>query len=637
MPFCAVCRQAIIERIHEQVNPIDGFSPSNGTALAASSTLVFDVDLIEPNPSWMQVKWYVNEVLVETIEANGAVAGATNFSWQFDCSNAELLDGENIIKAVVFDHTGNPDPENDTRMVRKASHAAHVHEVEWTVNWDAESIATDLYVKDVPQDTGEDPGYAFGWFFDESPDIKVQNAPMTGTYAWSDIVHENPNVALSPAYVYVRISNRGCQASTGGTLGVYNTTVSSATSWEDGNWEDPSPFGYQIGTDAAIPTIAGNAEAILELEWDVLDITPTGYANWNTCILARLEDVPNDPIVPPTPLNITEWVSQLGNIAMHNVSVIDLDEPGIISVGGKGYAGGHVYVGTTSNTSETLDIHFDVDDDKVSKTLNEEAEIVVGFVERGWDVSGAIVDSMLHGLTRLDSTLFLVTNEHAWISNLQIPSDSLVPAFVGFGFLTQEVSDTMNYAYHLSQYRSSAKDTVLAAQHFHIKRVSRNLFSANAGADVELLAGDSITLSAASIGESADYNWYNAAGTLLASTQTIKVSPSSTSAFTLEVIADADAYRDYDEVVVAVTNGQITSVVPNPTSTTTVVAYAVVNVTTAAIRVVQVNTSTEMNNYTVSVGSGTQTINATGYASGAYLIQLKGDGNVLDTSTLIVQ
>ncbi len=70
MPYCSVCKEALIERIHSLVNPIISVSPDNADPVAASSGLVFDLtQIIEPNPSYFTVKWYVNDVLVETISA----------------------------------------------------------------------------------------------------------------------------------------------------------------------------------------------------------------------------------------------------------------------------------------------------------------------------------------------------------------------------------------------------------------------------------------------------------------------------------------------------------------------------------------------------------------------------------------
>ena len=322
---------------------------------------------------------------------------------------------------------------------------------------------------------------------------------------------------------------------------------------------------------------------------------------------------------------------------MHNVTVIDLFSPDVVELNKKPYPGGWVYVGNTGDTIQDFDLHFDAEVGYKEKPLSQEAEIVVYFDEKGFDISGAIVDSNLVGMERLDSTLFLVTSANARIENITVPADTLIPAFIGYGFLTQQVTDTMRYTYRLGQFRSVAPDTLIAGQHFRIKRYSRILFDANAGDDQVLLVGDSATLSAGSIGESALFFWYDDEDNLIDTTQSVKVSPSDNTTYTVEVIAEADGYKDYDDVTVTVTSGIITSVVPNPASTTTVVSYKTSGITNASLSVVEVNTSMEVDNFTVTPGTGTKTIDVSGYNTGAHIITLVGDSENLDNETLMVQ
>ncbi len=111
-----------------------------------------------------------------------------------------------------------------------------------------------------------------------------------------------------------------------------------------------------------------------------------------------------------------------------------------------------------------------------------------------------------------------------------------------------------------------------------------------------------------------------------------------TSTYRLELIAEADGYKDYDEVSVSIVNGNIQSIAPNPaTSGTVVISYKVAGVTTANIKVVEVSTSTVIQNSSVSLGSGTLNINVSGYNNGSYSIILEGDSNVIDTELFIKQ
>ncbi|MDP6909916.1 MAG: hypothetical protein QF371_10465, partial [Flavobacteriales bacterium] len=102
-------------------------------------------------------------------------------------------------------------------------------------------------------------------------------------------------------------------------------------------------------------------------------------------------------------------------------------------------------------------------------------------------------------------------------------------------------------------------------------------------------------------------------------------------------IAEDDGYKDYDDVTVTVTNGLITSVAPNPASSTTDVSYETTGVTTVKLKVVEVATTLEVDNFTVTAGTGTKTITVSGYNTGAHIITLEGDSQDLDSETLIVQ
>jgi hypothetical protein len=103
------------------------------------------------------------------------------------------------------------------------------------------------------------------------------------------------------------------------------------------------------------------------------------------------------------------------------------------------------------------------------------------------------------------------------------------------------------------------------------------------------------------------------------------------------VVAEEDGYKDYDQVTVTVTNGLITSVAPNPASSTTTVDYETTGVTTVKLKVVEVGSMTQVDIFTVSAGVGGKVINVSGYDTGAHIITLEGDGQNLDGKTLMVQ
>ena len=635
--FCWVCKEQLVYRIWDEVKAVNedfDLDPLQNTSITpfdAASDLTFEItNMIEPMPSHMEVRWFFNgtEVSGSADYANGADPGVTEYKWTFDCSLLNGLTEGSVytVEAKILDRTGSTGNE----LIRKDTHDDDHEEVyTWYVKNVGESA--DLWMRDHDDDDGAQPWSPFGWFFDESPDIKVN--PDQQTVAFDLIPHESP-VVDETNYIYVQIHNKGCETSLATTpLEVFTTINGSFTSWEDGNWDGSNSFGYEI-TSTTIPAIVGGESETVEISWTTQELST--QPNWESCLLARIGvEGTNDPDDILEQSNIRDWVWQNNNIAMHNVTVVNMFGPDVVELDARPYPGGWTYFGNNTEGSEDFTLELTLDDSK--EELHNEAEIVLHFEENGFDISAAINDTNLVGLERIDSTLFRVTSATAKVKNITIAKDTLIPVFVGFGFLTQQVSDTLKYRYHLGQYISSEPDTLLSGQHFWIDRVSRTLFTADAGNDITILSGDTTKLQADDIGEDALYFWLNSNGDTLKTGDEMDVWPTANTTYTLEVIAEADGYKDYDDVTVTVTNGLITSVAPNPASSTTTVDYETTGVTTVKLKVVEVATAQEVDNFTVTAGVGSKVITVSGYNSGAHIITLEGDGADLDTATLMVQ
>ncbi|MGG7664960.1 M64 family metallopeptidase [Dyadobacter sp. BHUBP1] len=63
-PFCAVCTEAIVERILGLVNPIDRFTPGNASAINLDADVTFKLDLVGPVPNSLQTEWRLNGALI---------------------------------------------------------------------------------------------------------------------------------------------------------------------------------------------------------------------------------------------------------------------------------------------------------------------------------------------------------------------------------------------------------------------------------------------------------------------------------------------------------------------------------------------------------------------------------------------
>lgn len=62
--FCAVCTEAIVERILGLVNPIDRFTPGNANAINLDADVSFNLDLVRTVPNSLQTEWRLNGTLI---------------------------------------------------------------------------------------------------------------------------------------------------------------------------------------------------------------------------------------------------------------------------------------------------------------------------------------------------------------------------------------------------------------------------------------------------------------------------------------------------------------------------------------------------------------------------------------------
>ena len=111
--FCSVCSEAIVEQIHQLVNPIERFSPLSSMNTITDSSC-FSLKLMKPNPSTLNVEWSLNNSVV-----------GTNVDSIF-VNIESLIDGSNTISVKVIDTTS---------LSRSDSHlASHLYVTSWTIS-----------------------------------------------------------------------------------------------------------------------------------------------------------------------------------------------------------------------------------------------------------------------------------------------------------------------------------------------------------------------------------------------------------------------------------------------------------------------------------------------------------------------
>ncbi|KAB1063829.1 S8 family serine peptidase [Salibacter halophilus] len=495
----------------------------------------------------------------------------------------------------------------------------------------------DLFLKDRDDDWGDEDGPLRNTVLDESPDIWIRNQPDGRT----NQVHQDPEFQNGdPVWVYVRVRNKSCSPSNGeGSLALYWTKSASSSSWPQ-NWDGTDPdVGNLIGK-PNIPLIMPGEEFILQFEWNLSeDANPYLLNNWSSCLLARIEDSQTDPITNH-PNRLFKETFFNNNIAIKNVTIVDLLDgkkaPGWIEDGQIFYPHGrNMYVGNSTNQTETYDIEFEFDENHFGSTILDEAEVTVSFDDDGWELVEDIVNENPSVDVVADNTIQLL-DDSLRLTGVTFPANTRHPIYVGASYLVDSVSSYQNTRLHVNQY-NSVTDSIIGGVHYEVRKdSSRSLFNANINATDETInRGDSVSLSASSIGEQAFYFWYDENGSLIDTNKQIVVSPLTTHEYRLGVLAKNDSYKDYDEITINVNQHWIDDISPNPVSTELSVNYTITGTPTSTLTVINSMGNTLLTQ-NISPTNSSATIDVTSLVSGNYTLLLNCDGNAVDSESFIV-
>jgi hypothetical protein len=319
------------------------------------------------------------------------------------------------------------------------------------------------------------------------------------------------------------------------------------------------------------------------------------------------------------------------NIAWKNVTVVDL----IPRAGGGIQTGGVIAVGNPYNEPRTFYLELIKEDLETGKPIYEEAEVGIKMDEtlyHAWERGGKEAQ-LLEGTT--DEKKKIVKGNNVILDNLSFGAKEIGTLNITFNFLTKEITNKTNFAYHVIQ-KDAITGEVLGGETYIIKKHSRPLFVANAGGDKEKDSDQTLIISAAQVNEAVLYNWYDTTGNLIFQGKDLTVSNDITKKYKLEVIAVSDGYKDYDEVQVTLKPSSLKSITPNPSTNNVTVNYQLNNVTSAYLMVIGYygNTQTS-NNYILDSNSKETSLNISNYPNGLYTVALVCDGNIVDAKSLV--
>lgn len=194
VPFCSVCKEGIIEKIHSLVSPIDTYTPNNNTIDNPTIfPLEFQLDLIKPDPDTLEKEW--------TLNASGFASNVDTVS----ILETNLLEGVNTLTTIVNDNSPFLKIDNHDNF--------HLYTVTWTINYsslgvdDIESEANNFIISLFPNPTHSILNLKFE--SNTSSDLKVEIISLDGKKVKSISLsnYENTQIDISNLSQGVYLTN----------------------------------------------------------------------------------------------------------------------------------------------------------------------------------------------------------------------------------------------------------------------------------------------------------------------------------------------------------------------------------------------------------------------------------------------
>ncbi len=489
----------------------------------------------------------------------------------------------------------------------------------------------DLTLRNSTIDIGLEPDNSTDKIY-RSPDIWIRN---TNDYVPE---HQNPQYNSNVSnFVYVRIVNNSCETSSGEEeVKLYWSKAAAGQTWPY-NWSgnhypNNGPIiGDIIGVDN-IPVLASGEEAVLSFSWNVPN--PEDYENnsnspWHFCLLARIVSS-EDPMTFLETSNLANNVRYNNNIAWKNVNVIDAgphtSPRGRMAVGNLGGA-----------ESRVFSINFNTFLSEEGVNILEEAEVYVKLQENLWDIwaDGNFASQSIQ-IVDEENKRIRVLEDNARLLNMDFSPEDWGLIDIEINFLTDEVSDETNYGLDITQIDTETQE-LMGGVGFQINRTYRDLFQAEIEESSTLAQpSPSPSLTAQSIGEPATYNWYSSNNELIYTGRQIPLSAFSDTPSKLEVIAQADGYKDYSTVAVEEIVG-IENITPNPATTSILVKYKIKELNNSYISISSIAGAIN-NNYIIdNLEEINIDLSLSAYSPGLYILSLIQDGVVIDSKNLLIE
>ena len=486
----------------------------------------------------------------------------------------------------------------------------------------------DLYIRDTVTDDGTMPSIEYSTW--DSPDIWVET--LDGDY----VAHPHGNTKYA---VCVKIHNRRDVASSGTERLFLNWAKAGFNDKWDEYWTSNNPLpcgapkGGVIGSanGKVIPSIPANGYRIDTIHWitpageDYANCTDFNYNQWHFCLLARIHDDDTIAHEYEHDADVHQLVKNHNNVAQQNV-YLDSAENYQQTLG--------VWNGTATATSRIICLSPKVIG---NISITDYAEV---YITLDAGLLNAINSSNISGLTWVNSNTLRWNGGSACIP-VTLPANSYYTMMTTVHFLADQIPATNNFDFDIVL-RNANGDSILGGEHYQCVRTNGRYFQAVAY-DMTILWGETASLYATDILETAEYKWYDEQGNEVGDGLTCNVSPQQNTSYTQRVTADADGYRAYSTVTVMVVDGELRLLAPNPADNQVRIGYALSrNVSSATLQILngsgQVVHSQVLNGGNGSKVTGETLVNTSSLAAGSYSVRLVSNrGNIYDSKTLVIR
>ena len=487
----------------------------------------------------------------------------------------------------------------------------------------------DLMVRDDVNDQGQIPsGATIMW---NSPDIWLED--LNGT----PITNPHGNTTCN---VCVKVTNIGTMPTYGEERLFLNWAKAGCDLRWDHNWNGNNHFnctnanplkGAPIGNPAGvvIPIIEAGNSAVVKVQWNVpraedyQSCTQFASELWHFCLVARVHD--DEPIYGESASNLGmgTFTVQNNNVAWKNVSILS-----------SRYNSAVVSVSNPEMMERGITLQFTTEPDRQGEWLFDYADVFIRLDDelvKSWKESGArCVGGRYDGENK-----FFINEKHFALDGISLPGDRHYTLEAGVQFYTQAEAAMRErrFVFDITEWIDGE---LVGAERFIAIRDNTHIFQAVALGDREAFAGGNITLTAEDIGEPAQYIWRTLDGTILAEGLQLNLTVQGPQVCLLEVIADADGYKDFDTVHISVIEGAIINLAPNPSNHQTFVAYRLADGVTGAMLTLTNAAGRVVYSAPLTSGAAGHTLNLQSLPEGHYVVSLVAHGVTLDSKTLVV-